>query len=119
MELTAVIAGLYHAGQRLSPVSSIEVVSDSQYALGIACGRLKANTNLDLVEELRDQVAELQRAGFRLAFSWVRGHAGEHWNELADALATAAKAKVVASLTAPTPSDSVASACQKQPKETA
>lgn len=84
MELTAAIRGL-KAYEHLEPSKRdqlVELVSDSQYCLGLASGKFSPSTNLDLVVELR-------KAALRVnpRFRWVRGHDNDVWNEVADRLA--------------------------------
>lgn len=93
MEMTAVIKGL----ERLQ-VEGVEVViyTDSKYVQKGCVSWLKAwkgngwrtsdrkpVKNQDLWMRLDEQ---LQR--HRVRFKWVKGHSGDHYNDLADALAT-------------------------------
>ena len=78
-ELKAVIRALLW----LAPRSSATIVSDSQYAVKVLSGEYRAKANLDLIEEARALMRERL-----IKFRWVRGHAGNRWNERADALAT-------------------------------
>jgi ribonuclease HI len=64
----------------------LELVSDSQYTLGIASGAYTATKNLESASRLQDLTA---RVGCRLR--WVRGHNGETFNEKCDALAKQGK----------------------------
>lgn len=64
----------------------IELVSDSQYALGMASGEYNPTTNLEQVEKLLSLV---QKAKPRLR--WVRGHVGNKYNEVCDTLAKQGK----------------------------
>lgn len=63
--------------------SSVAVYSDSQYALGVLSGGYKANKNTDLVFRYRKQV---KKRGIVVEYNWVRGHSGNEWNEVCDAL---------------------------------
>jgi ribonuclease HI len=40
-----------------------------------------------LIEEIRRRVAKLQSSNWKIGFSWVKSHAGNYGNELADKLA--------------------------------
>lgn len=64
--------------------ASVKVHSDSQYAIGVLSGQMKAKKNLNLVERYR-QVSESKD----VSFEWVRGHSGNHWNEVCDKMARA------------------------------
>ncbi len=88
MELTAAIRGLQCA-QRLARPEPLELVSDSQYALGMASGDFSPSKNLELVAELRSLVLAL-----RPRLRWVRGHNGDRWNEVVDRLAKHAKVQI-------------------------
>lgn len=66
--------------------SSLTLVSDSQYVLGLGSGAYAPGTNFDLATEIR----ELCRS-YRIITRWVRGHNGDPLNEMCDALAKAGK----------------------------
>ncbi len=99
MELTGILEGLHYVAHRMPADVNVEVCSDSQYALNMAAGLWNASSNQDIIGELRKLVEILKATGATLTFSWVRGHAGEPWNERVDGLATTAKAKVIKDLT--------------------
>lgn len=88
MELEGCIQGL-SAALRMGlnrPGVLLELVSDSQYALGMASGEWNATKNFNEVEALRDLA---KKAGCR--FRWVRGHEGTDLNEACDQLAKQGK----------------------------
>ena len=64
----------------------VELVSDSQYVLGIACGKFKALKNVELAKEIRKLTIEL-----KATTRWVKGHSGDIFNEKCDELAKHAK----------------------------
>ncbi len=78
MEITAVIRGLEKTGAD-EPVA---INSDSQYVVNTMTRGWKRKANQDLWAELDGLVA-----GRRVEWNWVRGHAGNEFNELADRLA--------------------------------
>lgn len=95
-ELLALLEALRHAG----PDVDLLVRADSQYVINIATtwgrswqkrgwrkGDGKTPENLELVQQI---LAELDARTGRTDFEWVRGHAGDEFNERADALAVAA-----------------------------
>lgn len=101
MEITAVLEGVRTLRDQPAapvPVSAIEVVSDSTYVVNCfrqrwwegwqrrgwrnAAGKPVANR--DLWEPLLDLVLD---PGLDVHFRWVKGHAGDEWNELVDRLA--------------------------------
>ncbi len=83
MELTAALRGLEWVKLSLKPEWMVELVSDSQYTLGIANGAWRASSNLDLVEALRKIYCEVGVWRTR----WVPGHTGDTYNEMCDRLA--------------------------------
>lgn len=91
-ELTAAIEGIKAALPWIEKYSSspILLVSDSQYTLGMACGRYSPSKNLELVAELRSLCEE-----HLIGVQWVPGHTGVAQNEIADNLAGLGKAEEV------------------------
>jgi ribonuclease HI len=63
--------------------SRLEVHSDSELTVRILLGRYKAKANPDIWEVLRRTVSEKRLS---ITPEWVRGHAGDPRNELADRL---------------------------------
>jgi ribonuclease HI len=72
------------------PEAVLEVVSDSQYALGMASGAYSPTRNKELVADLRQLVLELNPR-----LRWVRGHGSDIWNNRVDSLAKMAKEQIV------------------------
>ena len=87
MEVEGAIRGIEAALSWKGLGESFELVSDSQYALGLAQGTSHPSVNLVEAAELRRLTVEL---GCRCR--WVPGHAGERWNETCDQLAKQGKA---------------------------
>lgn len=81
MELTAAIEGL----KRTAPGARITLRSDSQYLINTMTRGWKRKANRDLWRILDSLAKERQ-----VTFEWVRGHAGDQLNELADELANSA-----------------------------
>lgn len=83
MELTAAIQGIkrYVELKNMPEFEGqlVELVSDSQYTLGMASGQWNAQTNQELVEEL----VKLFKDNCTRA-RWVPGHTGDKWNEECD-----------------------------------
>ena len=80
-ELHAVRLALEATRRERGPVT---VYTDSQYVVGMLTKDWSVGANHELVAELRAVVQS--RAG-RVALEWVRGHASNHGNALADKLA--------------------------------
>ena len=99
-ELAGIRDGLDHiwfsfgsCGERqYAKYTSLEVCSDSQYALGAASGKNAVYANADLVKAIRLMVRDLQN-DLHVSFAWIRGHNGEVWQERCDRLAVRAKEK--------------------------
>jgi ribonuclease HI len=85
MELRAALEGLRALGLR-GLLRSVELVSDCRLTVDVASGAPLPHREHDLAVELRDVC---QKLGVRAR--WIRGHAGEVWNERVDALAHEAK----------------------------
>jgi ribonuclease HI len=67
-------------GLSLEPVN---ILTDSQLVVGIFSQNWKARANLELVIVIRNLLKEFPQ----VTFAYVRGHNGNHGNELADFLA--------------------------------
>ena len=103
MEIRAVLEALTTLGTLWAPDRPIEVVSDSTYVVNCfrqrwwagwyrrnwrnAAGKPVANR--DLWEPLFDVALDPGRS---VTFRWVRGHSGDHWNDVVDQLAVTAAA---------------------------
>ena len=82
MEMTAVLMALRDA----NPEHSTVLRTDSQLIVRSLEGRYQRNANLDLWGQI-----DTERARFKdLSFEWIKGHAGDPYNELADKLANKA-----------------------------
>lgn len=87
MELRAALEGLRALGARgLLAFRSVELVSDCRHTVDVASGAPLPQRERDLAIELRDACQKLD-----VRARWIRGHAGEVWNERVDALAHEAK----------------------------
>lgn len=94
MELTGAIRGLealvvLRAFNLVRAGEALELVSDSQYTLGMASGSYCPTTNLELAARIK-QLTQDTKARTR----WVRGHEGNTWNERVDSLAGKGKREV-------------------------
>jgi ribonuclease HI len=68
--------------QRLSH-EPVNILTDSQLVVGIFSQNWKARANLELVMDVTDLLKDFPQ----LTFGYVRGHNGNHGNDLADSLA--------------------------------
>lgn len=80
VELTAVKLGLEMIKTRDIPVT---IISDSQYALNCLKGNWNPSKNIELIKEIQEIIKGFEK----IHFKWVRGHAGDKYNERADQLA--------------------------------
>lgn len=91
MEAKAAIQGIkaaIHLG--FDGVSeTVELVSDSQYVIGVAIGSYQPSKNLDVVAELKKLSAKL-----RVCFRWIKAHSGHRLNEICDRLAKRGKIEI-------------------------
>jgi ribonuclease HI len=79
MEMTAVLRAL-----RALPTAADQVIvrSDSELLVKTLKGQYRRRMNLDLWKEIDQEVKRFPA----ISFEWVRGHAGDKYNEMADRL---------------------------------
>lgn len=78
MEMTAVIETL----RLVKPKKHYKIITDSMLVINCATGKWKRNANNDLWEEY-DKVSKDKY----ISFEWVKGHNGNHYNEMVDKMA--------------------------------
>lgn len=84
-ELAAILKGL-RSLQEGDAERLIHLYTDSGWCLGVLIGGWKAKANLELIGEIRTEMAKFPR----LELLKIRGHSGQEGNEEADRLATQA-----------------------------
>lgn len=57
------------------------ILSDSQYSVNCISGKWKAKVNLDLIDPAKKIMKQK-----KIELSWVKGHCGNEYNEMADQL---------------------------------
>ncbi len=82
-ELTAILTSLMKLEKLNLLNEPIVIVSDSQYCIGILSQGWKPKINHELIFRIKAYLAKFSN----LTFRWVRGHDGNHFNEIADQLA--------------------------------
>jgi ribonuclease HI len=102
MEITAVLEALRaHRPAGAAAPAAVEVVSDSAYVVncfkqrwwegwqrrGWRNAQRKPVANRDLWEPLIELALD---PGWSVSFRWVKGHSGDHWNDVVDELAATA-----------------------------
>lgn len=88
MEILAAFAGLNKIKTELFLKGEvIRIYSDSKYVVETMKGNWKQKTNLEWWVSLNQVTNDLIKKGAKLEWIWLKGHAGNVWNELADQLA--------------------------------
>ena len=88
MELMAINAVLLSIKK---PINSLEIISDSEYAIGCISKPWNPKKNIALIKKIRKQLNETQKLiNNPIKFTHIRGHAGNRFNELCDTLAKSA-----------------------------
>lgn len=80
MEMWAVLEALRSITDKTIPV---ELFSDSQYVINTLNGKFSIGANEELWEELFQEKEKFTD----ITFTWVKGHNGNHGNEIANELA--------------------------------
>lgn len=84
-ELLAVYIALQSIQQ---PLESLEIVSDSEYALGMIFKNWKAKKHEKFIDKIRKEVQRVQvLVNSEIAFRHVKGHGTDKLNNLVDSLA--------------------------------
>lgn len=110
MEMTAVINALYYCYFNMTSLNKIVVYSDSKYVSdpiyfgwlndwrandyqkkNSYTGEVTETKNADLWEELYQLLKKYKFRGIEVDICWVKGHNGDYFNELCDALAKKGK----------------------------
>lgn len=68
---------------RVHPNASVVIHSDSEWSINAVTGEYKVTKNLDFIERIRQKMYELGDVRLK----WVRGHAGDPYNEFVDKMA--------------------------------
>ena len=80
MELNAILAALNY----VEPNSKVNIITDSKYCIGVLSQNWKAKANKMLIKTIKDVIHDKKIV---VKYEWVRGHSGNEFNEIADALA--------------------------------
>lgn len=82
MELMGILAALEYVSDTERPFM---IHTDSEYAYKIISGKMNPRSNLDIINEIKFMLF-----GRTYDIEWVKGHAGNKYNEICDQLATKA-----------------------------
>ena len=85
-ELSAMCEALLYVSSNIAPEREVVIRYDSTYAANAITGMCKAHTNKVLVAK-GQACLEHARTENPVAFTHVKAHSGDKWNDLADALA--------------------------------
>ena len=86
MELTAIYAALKSIKKE---INSLEIISDSEYSIGVITKPWNPKKNVSLIEKIKKQLIETQKfVKEPIKWTHVKGHADNEFNNRADFLAT-------------------------------
>ena len=91
MEITAVLKALYWLKEVGKLNEEIIIYTDSMYVIGSMTKNWKRNKNVDLFSELDNIYKQFKT----IVFMHVKGHSGDKYNELCDALAVEATKTII------------------------
>ena len=88
MELLAIDTALKSIKK---PIDSLEIISDSEYAIGVLTKPWNPKKNVELIKKIKNQLAETQKKiANPIIFTHTKGHSTDIYNNMADKLATKA-----------------------------
>ena len=85
---TGELSAIYHALQwiKSSGATSVDIYSDSNYALNMVFGNWRPSTNKKLINMISELALEVAKT-VDISNAHIRAHSGFKWNEVADRLA--------------------------------
>ena len=93
MELKAILVALISIKK---PINSLEIVSDSEYSIGVLTKSWKPKKNIELISKIKKQIIKTQKlVGSLIKWTHVRGHQDNEFNNLCDKLATDASSMIL------------------------
>ena len=111
MELLAIVSVV----NSLPNGAEVVIHSDSQYSINVLSGKWGASENLDIVDRYR---SICRAKGIKATLKWVRGHAGNRYNEECDKMARTEYAKMIAPSVEEAPQEEAASPKRKTRRKT-
>ena len=98
MELTAIYVALKSIKKE---IDSLEIVSDSEYSIGVLTKPWKPKKNVELIDKIKQQIEETQKL-VKIPIKWThtRGHQKDDseltkWNNYVDNLCTNASSMIL------------------------
>ena len=86
MELFAIFIGLRAIKK---PIDSLEIVSDSEYSIGVLTKPWNPKKNVELILKIKEQIKKTQESvNSPIIWTHTKGHSDNKWNNLADKLCT-------------------------------
>jgi ribonuclease HI len=82
-ELTAISIALDVLESRNLSWKSSTIITDSKYAIGVLTGGWKAKKNVELIKNIKAKLENFPNTELQ----WIKGHSGDKFNDLVDALA--------------------------------
>ena len=94
MELKAILYALVSIKK---PIDSLEIVTDSEYCIGVLTNSTwKPKKNLELISRIKKEITRTQQyVSNPIKWSYTRGHSDNKWNNLCDKLATEASSGIL------------------------
>lgn len=93
MELKAILVALISIKK---PINSLEIISDSEYSIGVLTKSWKPKKNIELISKIKKQIIETQKlVDSPIKWTHVRGHQDNEFNNLCDKLATNASSMIL------------------------
>ena len=93
MELKAILVALLSIKK---PIDSLEIISDSEYSIGVLTKPWNPKKNIELITKIKKQITKTQKL-IKEPIEWthVKGHSDDIWNNLCDKLATQASEMIL------------------------
>lgn len=91
MELSAIIDALDNMSEIGIVDEQIEVWSDSMWCVQCASKKWARRKNVNLWNKLNQIEFVLKMSGATISYNWIKGHNGDHYNEMVDDIAVEKK----------------------------
>lgn len=86
MELKAIYVALKSISK---PIDSLEIITDSEYCIGVITKPWNPKKNIELIAKIKKQLVETQKlVKDPIKWTHIKGHSNSIWNNYCDKLAT-------------------------------